>query len=101
MPAPVAPEEGMAMSIPVGRRRLDGSADFLPGRKAMPLEGERAQDLPPWFDQIQVGGVLRLEDELPARMGEGKEQDVSGAVGAQMVENGVDALHLRVDPRLG
>src|SRR5262249_44498470 len=33
--------------------------DLLPGFKAAPLERERAQNLPPRFDEIQVGGVFR------------------------------------------
>src|SRR6266496_2795869 len=60
-----APDEGMTMGVPVLRRFVDGLADLVPGLEAATLQRQRPQDLPPRLDQVQVGGVGRLEDELP------------------------------------
>jgi hypothetical protein len=88
------------MGIPVGGRRRDCLADLVPGLEALALEGQGAQDLPPRFDQVQVGGVRGLEDELPPGVGEREEEHIGGAVGAPVVEDGVDPLHPWVDPGL-
>src|SRR5258708_11321455 len=100
MPASAAPDEGMTMGVPVPGRGRNGCADLVPGVEAVPLEGQGAEGLPPRFDQIQVRGVFGLEDELPAGMRQGEEQDIGGAVGAQVVQNGVDPLYVRSDPAL-
>jgi hypothetical protein len=60
------PDKGMLMGIPVGGSRLHRFLDLLPGLKAFALERQRAQDLPPRFDQIKVGRIGRLIDELEA-----------------------------------
>ena len=93
-----APDEGVAMGMPVGGGRRDGLADFLPGLEAPPLEGEGTERFPPRFDQIQGGGVGRLEDERPARMRQREQQDIGGAVGAQMVHDGEDARGIARQP---
>ena len=87
------------MGIPVAGRRCDRRADVVPGLEALALEGQGTQDLPPRFDQVQVGGVRGLEDELPPRVGEREEEHIGGAVGAEVVEDGVDALNSGIDPR--
>ena len=61
------------MSIPIGRCRSYRFFHLLPGFKAMPFEGQGAQDLPPRLNQIQVGGVGGLEHEFPTRMSQIEE----------------------------
>src|SRR5260370_37992474 len=95
MQVSAAPDEGMTMGVPVPGRGRNGCADLVPRLEALPLERQRAQDLPPRFDQIQVRGVFGLEDELPAGMRQGEEQDIGGAAGAAVVQNGVDQPYVR------
>ena len=64
-----APVEGMPMDVPVLGRRADGLAELLPGLEAAPFECQGAQHLPPRLNQVEVGRVLGLEDELPAGRG--------------------------------
>ncbi len=68
MPASPSPDKGMFMGIPVGRGGLDRLHDLLPGLKALAFESQRTQDLPPGFDQIEIGCIRRLIDKLRARM---------------------------------
>ena len=86
------PDKGMFMGIPVGRGGLDRLLDLFPGLKASPFKRQRAQDFPPGFDQIQVGGVGRLVDKLPARMMDHEQQQVTAMMHLQIVHDGVDAL---------
>ncbi len=69
MATTAAPHEGMAMSIPVGGGFFDRTAEFLPGFKATTFERQRAQDLPPSFEEMEVRSVFGLKDKFPARMG--------------------------------
>ncbi len=92
MSASPPPDKGMLMGIPVGRGRLDGFNDLLPGLKASAFERQRTQDLPPGFNQIQVGGIRGLIDELPTRMMDHEQQQVTAMVHLQIVHDGVDAL---------
>src|SRR4051812_45285913 len=62
-----APDERMLVRVPVGGGARDGLLDLRPGLEPSPLEGQRAQHLPPRLDEVQVGRILRLEHELPAR----------------------------------
>src|SRR6266436_5349218 len=98
MPAATPPDEGMLVGIPVGRRHACGGCELLPGREAAALERQGPQDLPPRLDQVQVGGVGWLEDELPTRVGQAEEQHVVGMMHVEVIEDGVDALALRRDP---
>jgi hypothetical protein len=52
------------------------------------------------FNEVQGGGIFGLEDELPAGVGEGKEEHIRGAVGAQVIEDDVDAFKGGGDPAL-
>ena len=92
MATPAAPDEGVSVGVPVGRRSHYGLNDLLPGLKAPALERQRAQHLPPWLDQVEIGGVLGLEDHLPARVRQHEQQHVRGTVRAQIVEDDVDPL---------
>src|SRR5579859_2906721 len=91
MATAATPNEGVTMSIPIHGGLAHGLTDLLPAVETPPLEREGTERFPPGFDQIQVGGVGRLEDELPARMGQGEQEDVGRAVGAQVVLDGEDA----------
>src|SRR5215211_6496873 len=95
-----APEEGVLVLVPVHGGAPDGFFDLGPGLEAAALERQRAQDLPPRFDQVQVSRVLGLEHELPARVGQSEEQHVGGAVDVEVVHHGVDPLDIGVDPAL-
>src|SRR3954467_13427912 len=70
VPPPATPEEGVLVLVPVRSGAPDGLFDLCPSLEAAPFEGQRAQDLPPRLDQVQVGRILWLEDELPARVGQ-------------------------------
>ena len=100
MPAPPPPDKGMFMGIPVGGRRLDCLYDLLPGFKALALESQRTQDLPPWFDEVEVGRIRRLIDKLPARMMDHEQQQVATMVHLQVIHDGVDALYVFWDLRV-
>src|SRR5262245_20166259 len=71
-----APDEGMAMRVPVPGRRVHGLREFVPTLEPSSLERQRAQNLPPGLDQIEVRRILGLEDELPAGMGQGEQQHI-------------------------
>jgi hypothetical protein len=94
MAASPPPDEGMLMGIPVGGGRLDRLYNLLPGLKASTFECERAQDLPPRFDQIEIGGIRRLIDKLPALMMDHEEQQIVAMMHLQIIHDGVNALHL-------
>jgi hypothetical protein len=100
MASAVAPDERMPMPVPVGRRLVDGPAHLLPRLEPTPLQRQRLEHLPPRLDQVQVRGVHRLEDELPAGMRQAEQQHVGRPVGTQVVEDRVDPRDLRRDPRL-
>src|SRR5260370_30147161 len=96
--APAPPDKRMLVGIPISRRLPHGSSQVLPGREPPPLEGQRTEHLPPRLDQVEVGGVGGLEDELPARMGQAEEQHVVGMVDVEIVQDGVHPLHLSRHP---
>src|SRR6478736_5044324 len=95
-----APDEGMLVLVPVGGGPFDGPLDLGPGPEASPLQGQGAQHLPPRLDQVQVGGILGLEHELPARMQQVEQQHVGRTMSIQVVEYGVDPPYRRIDPAL-
>ena len=90
----------MLVRVPVRGGTLDGLFDLGPGFEAAPFEGQRAQDLPPRLNQVQVGRVFGLEHELPARVGQSKEQHIGRAVDVEIVHHGVDPLDPGIDPAL-
>ena len=59
-----APEEGVLVLVPVRGGASDGLFDLRPSLEAAPFEGQRAQDLPPRLDQVQIGRIFGLEYEL-------------------------------------
>ena len=100
VPPSTAPDERMLVRVPVRGGAPDGFFDLGPGLEAAAFEGQRAQDLPPRFDQVQVSRVLGLEHELPARVGQSEEQHVGGAVDVEVVHHGVDPRDIGFDPAL-
>src|SRR5215213_6007057 len=100
MAAPAAPDEWMPVIVPVRRGPCDGLLDLGPGLEAASFQSQRAQRLPPRFDQVQVRRVGGLEHEFPARMQQAEQQHVGSAVDVEVVEHGVDPLDGRIDPAL-
>src|SRR3954469_10177886 len=94
------PDEWMPVIVPVGRGSGARLPDLGPGLETAALQRQRAQHLPPGLDQVQVGGVLGLEHELPARMQQAEQQHVGRAVDVKVVEHRVDPFHRRIDPGL-
>ncbi len=58
----------MTMSVPISRRSFNRLLNFRPGFETAASGRERAQRLPPRLDQVEIGGILRLKDEIPTRM---------------------------------
>jgi len=98
MASATTPNEGMTVGIPVRRGLLHRLADLGPGLESSPLESKRPKGFPPGFDQVQVGGILRLEDELPARTPQREQQNISRPMDVQVVQDTVDVLDLGGDP---
>src|SRR5260370_6887860 len=90
----MTPNEGMSMLIPIGSGFLHGLPDFIPGLETSSLEGQRAQDFPPGFNQVEIGRVFGLEDEFPTRMGQAEQQDISSAMGAQIINDAINSLNI-------
>jgi hypothetical protein len=61
---------------------------------APPLKRQRAQHLPPGLDEVQVGRITRLEDELPARARPRTQQDLGSWMRTQVVHDSIDRLHV-------
>src|SRR4051794_35945384 len=78
MAASPSPGEGMAVRVPVVGRLCDGLGDLVPGLEAPPGQGEGAQHLPPRLDQVEVGGVVRL-DTIAQRGCASMKSSTSGA----------------------
>ncbi len=98
--AAAAPDERVLVPVPVGGGPLDDLLDLGPGVEPSALESQRAQHPPPRLDEVQVGRILWLEHELPAWMGQGKQQHVHAAVDVEIVDHGVDPLGIGRDPAL-
>src|SRR5688572_2884656 len=99
--APTAsPDERMLVLIPVGGGAFNRLLDLGPGFEPSPFQRQGAQDLPPWLDQVEIGCILGLEDELPARMEQAEQQHVGRAVSAEVVSYRIDPLDRGIDPGL-
>src|SRR5579875_668672 len=94
----LAPHEGVFMRLPVGGRGGNGLTDVGPILKPASFERQRPQEFPPRFDQVEIGGVGRLEDKLPARMGQVEQEYIHRAVGTQIVQHRVDPFDLAGQP---
>jgi len=99
--SPATPNERMPMGIPVSRSLANGLAQFAPGFKTSASQRQRAQDLPPRLDQVQIGGVFGLKDELPAWVCQGKQEHVGRPMSTQVVHDGIDPLGIVRQPGIG
>src|SRR5690348_7803608 len=95
-----APQEGVFVRVPVCCGAADGLFDLGPGLETAALQCQRAQDLPPRLDQVQIGGILGLEHELPARVGEREQENIGGAVDVEIVHHRVDPRDRGIEPAL-
>jgi hypothetical protein len=68
MSATSVPDKWMTMSVSISSGGFNCLLNFRPSFKAATFERERAQRLPPRLDQVEIGSILRLKDELPTRM---------------------------------
>ena len=66
-----APDERMLVLIPVGGGAFNGLLDLGPGLEPATFQGQGAEHLPPWLDQVEIGCILGLEDELESADGAG------------------------------
>ena len=96
--ATTAPHKGMPMRVPICCGHCNGLAHLVPGVETAPLERQRPQRLPPRLKQVERGCVGGLEDTCPARMGQGKQQDIGGTMHIEIVQNCLDWLGLLWDP---
>ena len=80
MASVVAPDERMLMVVPVGSGELDHLHDLGPGLESAAFQGQGAEHFPPRLNQVQIRGILGLEDELPARVKQAEQQHVRRAV---------------------
>lgn len=92
MSAGVAPDEGMALRIPIGCSAVGRLGDRILTLEPPACQCKAAQDRPPRLDQAEISGILGLEHHLPARMGEPKQQHVRGAMRTQVIHDRVDQL---------
>ena len=76
MPSPATPDEGVFVRIPIGGGSLHRFGDLLPGLEVVAFERQRAQDFPPRFDQVEIGGIGGLVHHLPAGMMHQEEQEI-------------------------
>ena len=100
MPPSAAPHKGMLVGVPVIGGTPHGLLDLGPCLKAPSLQREGTQHLPPRLQQVQIGGIDRLEHELPTRVGQREQQHVGGGVGVEIVHHRVNPFNSRVDPPL-
>src|SRR4051812_40632404 len=98
MAATASPDERMLVLIPVGGGAFNRLLDLVPGIESAAFQSQRAEHLPPRLDQVEVGCILGLEDELPARMEQAEQQHVGSAVGAEVVGHSIYPLDRGIDP---
>src|SRR3954453_23565714 len=94
------PDKGVLVGVPVIGGTLYGLLDLGPCLKATPLQRKRAQHLPPRLQQVQIGGIDRLEHKLPTRVNQREQQHVHGGVGVEIVHHRIDPVDSRIDPAL-
>ena len=87
MPTTPASAKGMPMGVPIRRRCLHGLAHLVPCFETTPFEGQRPQHFPPRFDQVERGRIRGLEDKFPARVGQGKHQDIGGTMHVEIIQH--------------
>ena len=85
-----APDKRMLVGIPVGGRRCDRIYNLLPSREPTPLDGQRAEHLPPGLNLIEIRGVLELVDQLPTGILGQIEEQILIMLHVQIVHDGRD-----------
>jgi hypothetical protein len=95
-----APPKGVLVGVPVCGGAPDSLLDLGPSLEPAALERWRVEDFPPRLDEVQIGRILGLEHELPARVGEREQENIGGAVRVEVVHHRVDPLDPGVDPAL-
>src|SRR3954468_8839775 len=95
-----SPDEGMLVLVPVGGSSFDGLLDLGPSLEPAAFQSQGAQHLPPGLDQVEIGRILGLEDELPARMKQAEQQHVRRAVSTEVVNYRIDPRDRGIDPGL-
>src|SRR5262245_53760386 len=98
MSATSATNKWMTMSVPISRGSFDCLLNFRPSFKAATFDRERAQRLPPRPDRVEIGCILRLKDELPTRMLQTRQEDITRAMRAQVINNRIDTIEIRRQP---
>ena len=98
-PAP-APNKGMAMPVPVGCGLCHSLTHLLPTLKAAARKSQRAKDLPPRLDQVEVGGVFRLEHHLPTRVRQHEQEHIAPTMRVQIVHDRINPPGLGREPSL-
>jgi len=83
-------------SLQISHRLLD----LLPALEAPSFEGQRLERLPPRLDQVQIRRSSELKDELPARIRQIEEEHIHGSMHGEIVQHGVNPLHVFGDPLL-
>ena len=67
------------------RHCLDRMARTVPGVEVVVFERQRPQHVLPQCDQVEIGHIRGLEDELPAGVCQGEQQAVGGTIGVEVV----------------
>ncbi len=88
------------MSVPVQGCLSHRVHHFLPCLEPSALDRARAQNVPPRLNQVQVGSIFWLKDELPAWVRKLEEQHVPCAMHIEMVHSSVHSLDLSGNPCL-
>ena len=88
------------MSVPISSGGFNRLLNFRPSFKAATFERERAQDFPPWLNEIEICGILRLEGELPPLILQAKQEDVAGPMRNQVIDNRIDLINVCRQPRI-
>lgn len=100
MPPSAPPDKRVAVAVPVCGRGLHRRADLRPGREPSSFPRQRAQNLPPRFDQMERGRVGGVKAELPARVRQTPEQHIDRPVRAQVVEDRIDPRRVLRNPAI-
>src|SRR6266849_5868451 len=76
-----------ALYVPGIHRSAEIIDSICSARRGSPLHTNE-------LDPVQVGGIGRLEDKLPARVARAEEQHVVSMMGVEVVQNGIHSLDL-------
>ncbi len=93
MSAPFSPNKGMLVFVPVSAGFCNNWFHLFPGLEPLAFERKRLERLPPRLNQIEIGGIFRLENKFPAWMGQVKEQDIIGFMSCQIIKHHLDPLN--------